>query len=276
MAAVIVKRMLVRETPCASLCRFEHPPDAACLDSVEEAADSFQIGFVERGWFQLCTRRQQWLLGTGSGFISRPGEYYAYKHPKNLAPDACITLTFKITRENADELPRAFRRLPLVLRPSNRLAFLAWRIRGIESGEDSLRLETLACELLAAAGAPRAGAHLYRPGQLSWYAKRICAARELLDTQFAEQHSLESIAANVAMSPFLFARIFGELTGAPPHRYLVRLRLQRARWMIEQGESVTRACYSVGFNNLSHFIRSFRAHFGCAPSRLRKRTALRM
>jgi AraC-like DNA-binding protein len=271
MPAVSVKRTLIRETPCASLSRFEHPPEATQLDSDEEPARSFQIGFVEHGWFQLCARRQRWLLGAGRAFISRPGECYTYKHPPKLVPDTCIALTFRLTKANAEELARAFRRIPLVLSPSNRLAFLAWRIRGVESGDDSLRLETLAYELLAAAAAQNGAMHLYRPNQLGWYAKRICAARELLDTEFAVQHSLESIAANVAMSPFLFARIFRELTGTPPHQYLVGVRLQRACLMIEQGASVTDTCYGVGFNNLSHFIRSFRARFGCTPSAIKRR-----
>ena len=70
------------------------------------------------------------------------------------------------------------------------------------------------------------------------------------------------------MSPFRFARVFRDLTGIPPHKYLVRARLMRARALLRTGTSVTNACYAVGFNNLSHFIRSFRRTFGDAPSRL--------
>jgi len=48
----------------------------------------------------------------------------------------------------------------------------------------------------------------------------------------------------------------------------VRARLKRARALLRTGTSVTNACYAVGFNNLSHFIRSFRRTFGDVPSRL--------
>lgn len=77
------------------------------------------------------------------------------------------------------------------------------------------------------------------------------------------------------MSPFLFARIFRELIGVPPHKYLVRLRLERARLLLESGMSVTDVCYTVGFNNLSHFIRTFSAHFGVLPSNLKPSSARR-
>ena len=68
------------------------------------------------------------------------------------------------------------------------------------------------------------------------------------------------------MSLFHFARVFRELTGLPPHRYLLRTRLERAAQRLRTGDSVTNTCYAVGFSNLSHFTRSFRRRFGVAPS----------
>jgi len=42
--------------------------------------------------------------------------------------------------------------------------------------------------------------------------------------------------------------------------------------MLEQGASVTAACYAVGFNNLSHFTRTYRVWHGCVPSDSRLKT----
>jgi transcriptional regulator GlxA family with amidase domain len=134
----------------------------------------------------------------------------------------------------------------------------------------SMSLDTLACELLDATDdAPGDRHRLYRPQQLKWYAQRIGAARDMMDASPAGAHSLWNLASAVGMSPFLFARVFRELTGMPPHKYLVRVRLQRARALLESGMSVTQACYTAGFNNLSHFIRSFRARFGTTPSKMK-------
>src|ERR1051325_5204743 len=110
MSAVPLQRSLVRETPCASLARFEHPADAIHLDTDDELAENFQLGIVESGWFQFCTGNDRWLLGSGCLFVTRPGESYAYKHHPHLAPDVCVTITFKVTSESRDELPELFRR----------------------------------------------------------------------------------------------------------------------------------------------------------------------
>ena len=42
------------------------------------------------------------------------------------------------------------------------------------------------------------------------------------------------------------------------------------------GASVTTTCYAVGFNNLSHFIRSFRRRFGSPPSHSGKKAQARL
>jgi len=68
------------------------------------------------------------------------------------------------------------------------------------------------------------------------------------------------------MSPFHFARVFRELVGTPPHRYLLTVRLARAAALLREGTTVTDTCFAVGFGNFSHFIRLFRRTFGVSPS----------
>jgi len=259
----------LRETPCVSLARFDHPPGAALPTtfSAHQAAEQFRVNIVERGWFRLRYRRREWTLGAGSIFLSRPSDEYRYSHIKHLEPDTCLRVEFSVSL--AGELAEIFSSLSLVLPTTNRLAFLRLQLCSLAS-DDEMSLDTLACELLdAARNAVDDRYHLYRPEQLKWYAQRIGAARDLMDADPTAQHSLWHLSSQVAMSPFLFARVFRELVGMPPHKYLVRLRLQRARALLESGMSVTDVCYAVGFNNLSHFIRTFRAYYGSVPSRLK-------
>lgn len=82
-------------------------------------------------------------------------------------------------------------------------------------------------------------------------------------------HSLSRLARAAGMSPYHFARIFRELAGMPPHRLLLRRRLQAAVERLRGGESVTATCYGVGFGGLSHFIHAFRAAYGSSPSKYR-------
>jgi AraC-like DNA-binding protein len=48
------------------------------------------------------------------------------------------------------------------------------------------------------------------------------------------------------------------------------LRIAVAARAIREGQSVTEAAYSVGFNSVSFFSRSFRKHFGMSPRHYRE------
>ena len=254
----------LQQTSCVSLTRFDHPPGAALTDSEEQAAERFQINVVEQGWFRLGYGRREWTLGAGSIFLSRPNDVYRYSHMRHLQPDTCLTIESSAA---TGELARVFNRAALVLPVTNRLRFLRLQLCSRTTDDSPMALDSLACELLGAAvNAHDDRRHLYGPEQLKWYAQRIAAARDLMDADPTAEHSLWHLSSQVAMSPFLFARVFRELIGLPPHKYLVRLRLERARTLLQSGMSVTDACYAAGFNNLSHFIRTFRRHFGCVPS----------
>jgi AraC family transcriptional regulator len=263
----------LRETASVSLARFDHPPHAALPTSFSphDAAERFRINIVERGWFRLRYGRREWTLGAGSVFLSRPTDEYRYSHLKHVEPDACLRLEFSDVL--ADELAETFPSLSLVLPATNRLAWLQLQLSFPTAHADEMSLDALSSELVDAACSAEEGAHLYRPGQLKWYAQRVGAARELMQADPAGRHSLWRLSSQVSMSPFRFARVFRELTGMPPHKYLVRLRLLRARDLLQSGMPVTEACYAAGFNNLSHFIRSFHGYFGVTPSRLKASTA---
>ena len=260
---------MVKETADVSLTRFDHPAGANLSDSEEQAADRFQINIVERGAFRLGHEGREWLLGSGCIFLSRPDDVYRYAHLPDIEADTCLSVN--LSRTLSSEFCEHLRCLPLVPPITNRLRFLQLQLGSIVRDDIGLRLETLACELVdAVAEAPTNKRHLYRPSQLKWYAERIHAARERMDANPAGQHSLSHLSSQVAMSPFLFARVFRELIGLPPHKYLLRLRLAHARSLLEAGTSVTATCYAAGFNNLSHFIRFFHRYFGLAPSRVKR------
>jgi AraC family transcriptional regulator, exoenzyme S synthesis regulatory protein ExsA len=258
------------ETSCVSLVRFDHPPGVPLPTtySSHDAAVNFRVNIVERGWFKLKYGRREWTLGAGSMFLSRPSEVYGYSHVKYAQPDTCLRIEF--SGPIADALRRSALRLPLVLPTTNRLTFLRLRLSSLLSHAADMTVDALACEIVdAAANIEHDRNRLYRSEQLRWYAERVVAARELIDGNPAADHSLCHLSSQVGMSVFLFARVFRELVGMPPHRYLVHRRLSCARDLLRSGMAVTDVCYTSGFNNLSHFITSFRAHFGVSPSRVR-------
>jgi transcriptional regulator GlxA family with amidase domain len=144
------------------------------------------------------------------------------------------------------------------------LRYLHWLLQRAAEQKAPMLAEYCASEIFREH--EEAPAALYRERKFGWYAERVNAAREMLETEFDREHSVSALARSVGMSMFHFTRVFAELVGRPPHRYLTDVRLSAARTMLEDGRAVTDTCFACGFNNLSHFSRSFTARFGLAPS----------
>ncbi len=262
---------------CSSLvrlARFDHPQERIHRDPEEEMASHYSVNFVERGEFHIRVGRDSWWVSQGTLFLTRPGLVYHCRHREQYPLDACLSVLYSKsfvdgvlrdcglrTGRNADAV---------VLSLTNRLRYLYLRLSESATRQgEPLIWETLGAELWAALAGRMAGRarRLYGQQQLAWYAERVEGARALFQAQYAEAHSLSSLARTFGMSPFHFARVFSELAGVPPHHYLLQVRMARASERLRDGASVTETCYACGFNNLSHFIRTFRRVFGVPPSR---------
>lgn len=90
-------------------------------------------------------------------------------------------------------------------------------------------------------------------------------------SNFDRAVSLEDMSKVAGMSPKYFCGFFKEMTGKTPVEYLNSYRIERAWNMLTHSDlSVTEIAYSCGFNDLSYFIRTFKAVKGSPPARLRK------
>jgi AraC-like DNA-binding protein len=85
--------------------------------------------------------------------------------------------------------------------------------------------------------------------------------------------TLEELAAVVYMSPYHFARLFKCSTGVPPHRFVIRQRIARARACLERRElSIAQISRLVGFRTPSHFTTVFHRLAGVTPRTYRMAT----
>ncbi len=86
--------------------------------------------------------------------------------------------------------------------------------------------------------------------------------KNLQDTQVADQ---------LGLSTSHFRHLFKQATGQPFHRYLISLRLEKARQtLLEQDVPVSEVARLVGFVSAAHFSRAFQKRFSVAPSALRQ------
>jgi transcriptional regulator GlxA family with amidase domain len=84
--------------------------------------------------------------------------------------------------------------------------------------------------------------------------------------------SRQDVAEAIGVSERYFSRIFRQELGITPWEYLNRYRIGQAQELLkETSESVTAIALHVGFNDLSHFGRTFRKATGLSPSEYRER-----
>jgi AraC family transcriptional regulator len=100
---------------------------------------------------------------------------------------------------------------------------------------------------------------------------RLQRGRERMHDGLGERLGLVEIARTAGVAPHHFHRAFRAVYGETPHRYLTRLRLERAaRLLVETDRGVTEICAAVGFESPGSFSVLFRRAFGRPPSEIRK------
>lgn len=83
--------------------------------------------------------------------------------------------------------------------------------------------------------------------------------------------SLEDMADAAGMSPKYFCHFFKTMTTKTPVEYLNSYRIEKAsRSLLNSDASVTKIAFACGFNDLSYFIKTFKAIKGVSPSKFRK------
>jgi AraC-like DNA-binding protein len=256
------------ETPLVRVTRFEHPENEPHRDPREESADSVSLSFVVSGSFSVRAGSRSHEVTPKSLFVTHPGLSYRTAHAETCPTDVCLSFDYRPGFFDGEARPAA---PPFpVLDLSNRTGYLKWRLlRALEESPRGALLEEIGVELADAAFGAENDERLFRERSLSWYAERVEAARTRMEESFHERHSLSSLSRTAGMSAFHFARIFRSLVGTPPGRYLLLVRLERARGLLRQGRSVTDASFDCGFRNLSYFTRAFRKRYGSLPSAIR-------
>ncbi|OLF54060.1 helix-turn-helix domain-containing protein [Pseudomonas chlororaphis] len=132
---------------------------------------------------------------------------------------------------------------------------------------DSLALEECALQFatLAAGETPRQA-----PGRGAF--GRVL---KLIDEQYAEPLSLRDLAACCGCTELRFLRDFSRAIGMTPHAWLVEVRVQAARRLIERSDLPLAAiALETGFAHQSHMGSAFRKCLGLTPSQYRAAQAL--
>lgn len=94
---------------------------------------------------------------------------------------------------------------------------------------------------------------------------------EFIRGHFEDKIYLEEIAETVAMTVPSFSRYFKKMAGRTFSEFLMEFRIvQASKLLAEDQMSIAEVCFSSGFNNFSHFTKSFKKITGKSPSAYKK------
>jgi AraC-like DNA-binding protein len=241
----------------------------------EERQSATSISLVLTGAFGYRSDHGASLPAAGSLLLMNAGQRFECSH-RHGEGDRCLSIQFapepfeRLAHDAGAACP-AFTHdcLPPLrpLAPLTARATAAMRLAQESQGAESL--EDIAFELagavIAVAGQPR------RTGSTAdGDPDRIAPVLRRLESRSAEPQTLAELAHAAGLSRFHFLRTFRRVTGITPHQWLLRARLRdAAQRLATTREPVTDIALDVGFEDLSNFIRSFRAEFGVSPRRYR-------
>lgn len=104
-----------------------------------------------------------------------------------------------------------------------------------------------------------------------WYG-RIKDVIAYIDTHFAEDLPVKTLAQIAHLSETRFRRLFESVMDITPGRYLVTIRLNAARRLLATTDRlIADIATDVGFWDQSHLVKAFKRERGETPSQFRKR-----
>lgn len=144
-----------------------------------------------------------------------------------------------------------------------------WTLCEEEGAPSRLLARAAGCEIFAElcrlGGAPFAPAK----GGLAPWAEKRCL--EVMRARLSEDISLDDLATEARLSQFHFARMFKQSLGVPPRVYLTRLRVEKAREMLEHTDlPVTQIALEVGYSSNQVLARVFLKHQRMSPTDYRR------
>lgn len=231
--------------------------------------EGYVIGVIEQGAERFAYRRRQHIASAGSIVFINPGEV----HTGSAAAEHGWTYrvlypSIELLQRAASDLTGRQRDIPFfteaVVHDPEMAAEIALTHQAMEEQVSVLERESRLLWTLSRLILRHTSERLH-PCPLVKEHRGIQRARSYLEENYAENISLEELAALANLSPFHLLRSFRKQTSLPPHAYQIQVRVLRARQMLRLGLPCVDTALAVGFADQSHFTRHFKRIVGVPP-----------
>ncbi len=215
--------------------------------------EAYTITRVEAGRSSFLTRGKVWSSAPGSLRIQEPGDvvrdlsrdgramYQIVAFPASIVEGLTGKATIYSHLAAGDARGAAFHRLHDAVR----------------AGAGSLMLEVAIVEALSALAAIRVAK--------CEHTRSVRRAIEHLRERLDGEVTLDALADHAGTDKFHLCRAFRAQVGLPPHAYLTRLRVMRAKELLAAGVKPSEIAPRVGLYDQSQLNRHFRRLVGTTP-----------
>jgi YesN/AraC family two-component response regulator len=102
--------------------------------------------------------------------------------------------------------------------------------------------------------------------------KFITKVLEYINNNLSDENlNVEQLAEELSLSRSQLYRKIKALTGFTANEFLRKIRLEKAKEMIEHGhESISEVSFKVGFSSPSYFTKCFKLYFGILPTEIKQ------
>lgn len=99
----------------------------------------------------------------------------------------------------------------------------------------------------------------------------ISLAQDYIRTYFSSNISLQDICNEIHVSQYHFIRTFVKKTGMTPHKYLLLIRMEKAKELLSAGQySVAETAMLCGYESIANFSTTFKNSVGLSPVSYKK------
>jgi AraC-like DNA-binding protein len=215
--------------------------------------ETYTITCVETGHAAFFTRGKVWSSTPGSLRIQEPGDVV-----RDIARDGQTTCQIvALPPRTVENVIGKARVHPHLAAGDPRGAAFQRLHDAVQAGADRLTLDVAVTEAIAALAAVG--------GARCEHTRAVRRAIELLRERLADAVTLDALAAHAGTDKFHLCRAFRAQVGLPPHAYLTRLRIMRAKELLAAGVKPGEIAPRVGLYDQSQLNRHFRRIVGTTP-----------
>jgi AraC-like DNA-binding protein len=215
--------------------------------------ETYTITRVVAGRSSFLTRGRVWSSGPGSLRIQEPGDVV-----RDLARDGPATYQIVAFPAPTVESVNGRTTIHSHLAAGDARGIAFHRLHdAVQARAGRLALDVAVAEAISALAAIG--------GTKCEYTRTVRRAIELLRDRLDDEVTLDALADHAGTDKFHLCRAFRAQVGLPPHAYLTRLRIMRAKELLAAGVRPSEVAPRVGLYDQSQLNRHFRRIVGTTP-----------